>query len=447
MDNRHTFSASATQFALACCLFTLTELVALNNSTMHGYYPFILLIYAPALYGINRLFLRRERTMLDVTLLNVLLWAGITGSIIWQMGLEHPEELIFAGAFCVWLTVRGAQMALKAPTLQNLILTLDASALLLVICVGFLSATDRSYLLSLPIAMGFAASVLAMVANRMDRSLEIREWGMIAVAFLLISLVVFLLVGFAAAPAGQGIVTVWNCLVSAVKWLLHLLWQIMLFLNSLFPEQEMGELAMEPTIQIPEAVEEVGETNPLILIILVAFLVLLTLGALIWGICQLRKWKLPKQSRSAKISTRQRNRLSLWAALKRLGEAWVRRMQVRKYLWQNRERPAGLYFLLVHRCRIGPWKKQPRETPREFLTRLQTCAQEDPALAEAIGALISQVDRALFSGHDSDAKVFQASLIRSRVGWAVRRQFLRDCAQQMEQIIQQGKKHLAPSGS
>ena len=129
MDNRHTFSASATQFALACCLFTLTELVALNNGTMHGYYPFILLIYAPALYGINRLFLRRERTMLDVTLLNVLLWAGITGSIIWQMGLEHPEELIFAGAFCVWLTVRGAQMALKAPTLQNLILTLDASAL------------------------------------------------------------------------------------------------------------------------------------------------------------------------------------------------------------------------------------------------------------------------------------------------------------------------------
>ena len=447
MDNRHTFSACATQFALACCLFTLTELVALNSGSMHGYYPFILLIYAPALYGINRLYLRQERTMMGVSLLNLLLWSGMTGSIIWQMGLEHPEELIFAGAFCLWLTVRGAQMAYKAPTLQNLILTLDASALLLVICVGFLSATDRSYLLSLPIAMGFAASVLAMVANRMDRSLGIREWGMISGAFFLISFIVFLLVGFAAAPAGQGIVAVWNGLVSAVKWLLHLLWQIMLFLDSLFPEHQAGELVMEPTIQLPGAVEETGEGNPLVLAILSVFLALLALGALIWGLRQLRKWKLPRQSRSTKAPTCQRRRISFWAALKRLGAAWVRRIQVRRFLWQHREQPAGLYFLLVHRCRIGPWKKQPRETPREFLTRLQNCAQEDLALAEAIEALIPQVEKALFSVHDCDAVVLQASLIRSRVGRAVRRQFLRDCTQRMERIIRQGKQHLAPSGS
>ena len=38
-----------------------------------------------------------------------------------------------------------------------------------------------------------------------------REWALVGGAFLLITLAVLVLVGVAAAPVGQGLVTLWTC--------------------------------------------------------------------------------------------------------------------------------------------------------------------------------------------------------------------------------------------
>ena len=80
MDDRHTLSAVVLQFALACDLCTLVYLTTLLNGPVGLWYPHMLLVCAPAVYGLNRLFLRRSRTVRSMVLFNGALWTDEEGN-------------------------------------------------------------------------------------------------------------------------------------------------------------------------------------------------------------------------------------------------------------------------------------------------------------------------------------------------------------------------------
>ena len=110
MGNRQFFPALTSLFALACCLATLTYLITLNAGIMGTYYPQVLLVYAPLLYGINRLFLRKERSMLSITALNGGLWIALVASICileWDSGIA---ALVFAAIFTLIATNQGVNL-------------------------------------------------------------------------------------------------------------------------------------------------------------------------------------------------------------------------------------------------------------------------------------------------------------------------------------------------
>ena len=86
---------------------------------------------------------------------------------------------------------------------------------------------------------------------------------------------------------------------------------------------------------------------------------------------------------------------------------------------------------------MGPWHKRPGETPREFLTRLHGCAQEDGALEDALRQLIPLVDQALYAAAPCAASVPHAALIRRRIGRAVRGQFVRNTTQRLREGLGQ----------
>lgn len=441
MDDRSVFPTVTTQFALACCFATLTYMVTLNEGIHGMYYPLVLLAYAPLNFWINRKFLQKERTLRGVTVLNSLMWAVLFATVCWRQWSSGLAYLGITGGICLWLTVRGAHAAMKGINLRTLLLTLDASALLLVLFTGYLAAMQASYLWCAPMAAGFAACVLGMTANRMGRPMGGREWVLVGGAFLLISLLVLLLVGVAAAPAGQGLVILWTWLVGAAKFVVDLLWRILLFLTSLFPAPEYGEVEMEPpAITIPGTEEEMAEGNPAALVVLVVLAVVLAVGAGIWLLRQLGKLRVGGQAEGRKrAQIRKRSRPSLWKALKRLLSSWVRRVRLRRFLRRHRDQPVGLYYILVRRCSLGPWHKKPGETPREFLIRLQGCAQGDPELEEALGGLAPLVDMALYAPRPKRARVPQAALIRKRIRRAVSRQFVRDCVARAQNMAQRAK--------
>lgn len=443
MRNRNAFPSLTAQFALACCLVTLTYMVTLNTGATGAYYPQVLLAYAPLVYGIDRLFLRRERSLLAAVLLNGALWATLTGSVCvweWQNGVA---ALVVAAAFSLCVTVRGARLAAEGIRLHSLILTLDLTALLLVLFTAYLSAIEESYLWALPIAAGFAASVLGMTANRIGRPLGGREWCLIAGAFLLITLAVLLLVGVAAAPVGQGLVTLWNLLVSGVNFLLALLWRFLLFLASLFPDSTYEDLPADSAFSMPELGEEetMAQANPVLQVVFFVLMAIVLAGLLVWLLRQLSRLRVGGQSGRARTSRHVKTRPSLWRALKKLISFWLQQLRILHFLRRHRDQPAGLYFILVRRCRMGPWHKRPGETPREFLTRLRGCACDDCALEQALQDLIPLVDQVLYAPLSSPAPFPQSALIRRRIGRAVRRQFAKDTAFRLRKGIAQFTEH------
>ena len=70
MDNRTVVGALSIQLNAACILCTLIYWLSQSELEEIRPYPLVLLVYGPLLYGLDRLFLRRERTLRDLVLLN-----------------------------------------------------------------------------------------------------------------------------------------------------------------------------------------------------------------------------------------------------------------------------------------------------------------------------------------------------------------------------------------
>lgn len=265
---------------------------------------------------------------------------------------------VVCGIICLWLTILGAQLAMEPPKLSYLILCLDLSLVLLVLFTGYLSLTGASALWSLSITAGCAAAILGIISHRTGSQIGARGWGIVALMFLVIFALVWLLVSFAAAPAGQGLVALWNAVVAGVKFLGNLMWKFLLFLCSLIPMGEQGTLPPESgAVSLPEVAQESMEANPAVLLALAILCAALLLVLLVWILRQLGKLRIGGKPAQPAAAAPLRRRISLWAGLKRLLASWCRRLYLRIYLWRIRDMPAGVYYCLVRRCRSGPWRK------------------------------------------------------------------------------------------
>ena len=427
MDERRTFSSLVLQFTLAANLCTFFYLVTLSTRTPNGYYPLAMLAYSPAIYLLNKLFLSRPQTMRGLVLLNTAAGALFFLSVLLLGERKEMEVLVFAAIFCLWMTVRGGYRGLHAPTLHDMILSLDASAVMLVLLIGYTSLMGSGILWALPGAAGFAAACLGVAARRMYGPIGLKGWSLLGAAFAVIFGLVVLLVGVAAAPAGEGIVMLWNGLVALAKGILALLWKLLLFLASLFPDPAPGELdEPDAPIWLPEEELIQGEADPALTVILLVLAAVAVLVFLVWLLRLLGRLKIGGEKVSGAGKAPQRRRISLWKGLKRLLESWRTRIRLRLFLARHRDTPVGMFYGLVRRCRFSPWHKRTGETPREFLLRLRRSAGEDQELAAALDGLIPAVEAALYSPSGRGGAVAQAGLIRRRIGRSVRGQFLRD---------------------
>ena len=426
MDERHTLSALTMQLALAGDLCALVYLFTLRSGEVGRYYPLVLLAYAPAIYGLDRLFLRSSRTMRGLILLNGVMGIGLFLSVCMVDGWKSWETMIFAGAFCLWPTVQAGKIALEPPKLHSMILCLDTSTIVLALFVSFLSAVGLPAYWSVPAAAGCAAAVLGTISLRINRSMGPRDWGVVLLAFGALFAGMLLAVRFVAAPAGEGIMALWHGAVGLVQLLLQLLLRFLMFLATLFEPAEYGELSLMEPLQVPAQEQLMEEGSPLALVIAIALCLAVLLCLAVYVLYRLGKLRIGGK-KANKTGRRQCQRISLWKAVRRLMAALGARLRLRVFLWRVRNTPRGLFCLLVHRCRMGPWHKRPEETPREFLTRLQESAWDDGELSTALGELIPAVDRALYAPDCSGGPVPGARLIRRRISTAVHRQFLRDC--------------------
>ncbi|MDD3346448.1 DUF4129 domain-containing protein [Oscillibacter sp.] len=426
MDERKTLPALSMQFSTAAIFCSLTYLMTPEKETIGLFYPQVLLLYAPLIYWINRLFLRRSRTMRAATVLNGAAAIALLAAIALITG-GSLVFLLFAGIFCVWLTAQGVQGAQQTPKLHQMIIALDLSLLVLVLLTGYTALTGIGLCWSAPIAAGCAAAIVGVVCRRTGGNLGGRGWSFIGCVFVLLSLALWLLVRFVAAPAGGGLVALWNGALGFLKFVGGMLAKVLLFLLSLFPVPD-GELASSPLPPaLAQAAQEVEKLDPSVLMAVAAVGLLLLAVAVIFLLHWLGRFRVGGET-AEKAFVPMRRRLSLRGGLGRLFALWRERLGRALFLWRRRDLPDGLYYQLVRRCRRGKWRKRPGETPRDFLSRLLVSARDDRELSDALEALLPAVDAALFAppAHAAQA-VPGARLIRRRIKKAVRRQFLRSC--------------------
>ena len=354
-------------------------------------------------------------------------------SIVLKGACSGWASLAFAAAFCIYLTVRACQSAMAAPGLRSNLMSMELSMLTLILFTAYCGVSTLPAVWCIPAVGGCAAAVVGVMLSRLERSPGLRGWLLILAAFILIFFLLWLLVSFAAAPAGGGVVTLWQTAVSAVRYVLDLIWRFLLFLVSLIPQTEIEGYEMEfNAIPLPEQ-HELTDSDGVILGAMAFIAAVFLLIGLVRLLIRLGRVRVGgKAGRQA--NGKSRRHIPLSQGLRRLWAALQGGIALRLRLWREKNMPAGLLCILIRRCRFGPWHKRTGETPREFLLRLQNAAGEDRELREALTRLIPAVDAAIYA--ENMAVPFpEAALIRRRVGSAVRRQFLSSSAQRLRQRL------------
>lgn len=324
-------------------------------------------------------------------------------------------------------------------------MSLDLNVLLLLLFTALLAGMGKPILWCAPTAAGCAASILGLIAQRANQPLGLKEWGILLFVFSGLSAVMWLLVVWAAAPAGQGLVALWNALKAAVRWMALKLWALFLFLISLLPDAEPANMSfMEPVVPSPPEEMMAAETSPAVLAILIAILAAAAIVALSLLLRHLGRLRVGG-SQIPTTAQRRGGRISLWQALKRMWAALAAHLRLWVFLQHSRNTPEGLFHLLVHRCRLSPWRKRTGETPREFLTRLREIAVEDRKLCSALDGLIPAVDTALYAPSPGRQIYPNAKLIRRRIGSASRRYQLLQVREHLRAILT--RCHIFPEGN
>lgn len=424
MDKKYILPSLAAQFAVACNLTTFYLLMTLREGLVGRMFPLSLLAYGPLLYLLNNWFLRRERTLRGLLVLNVCAMAFYAAIFIGVDGVPAISQLAFMLIFTAWLTIKAQSLARTPPQVSGVLLCLDGSILTLMLFSAYTAAEGLALVWSIPVLSGFAAAVLGAAVRRMDRPLGWRETGVLVAAFGVVVLFMWLLLSIVAAPTGHGLVLAWQGLGLLITMVQRVLTWVMECLAALFRSESLP--AVFPQEEYTFDMEElpVGEENPFIAAVLGGVLLVVAVAGVIWLLRYLGTIKL-KGKKIEKAAATTRTRPSLVRALRELLAGWRKKLALRRFLRRNRNTPVGLYFHLVRQCRVSPWHKRPGETPREFLSRLEELARNDEALLRAMQRLIPAVDERLY-GVAPVQTLEGAQLIRRRMGAVVRRQVFQD---------------------
>ena len=139
----HALPTFAMLVGIGCILCTLVTFITMGHGDNGGCFPLVLTVYGPVLFGVDRLFLRRQRTMMSLTLLNIGALAALLVLIFLTGGYQGAAMAIITVLVCVYPTFQAGQRALEPPPVFAQILTVDASFLVLLIFTGYTAATEQ----------------------------------------------------------------------------------------------------------------------------------------------------------------------------------------------------------------------------------------------------------------------------------------------------------------
>jgi hypothetical protein len=415
MKESYTLSASLMQVSLAGVLSACSYFLTMENQTQVVYFPAILLIYAPLVYLLNRLFLRRERTIIAWILWNVALCALLVGSVAvvcsgWPSGGILPV-LLFTGL----ATLRGAQLCHNPPKLSAAILWLEINVVVLAVFMGIWATTEGSLVWCSPVALGAGAALLAVISHRMNGRMGGREWLLLMLAFAFLGGVLWLLVNFLAAPTGQGVVLIWSGFLAVLNTIGGQIQRFLAFMTSFlkpehYEEVEMADLSGMNMDTSANDTMAASFGRLLAIFVIVAVVIAVVAALIVFGRIKLGRPVI----QAAPKKKEKRNRPSLLSGIKKMLEHLMARLRLWREMWTARNTELGTYYSLVRLCRRTALRQQPGDTPGVFLNRLEEACSEQET-AGALADLRLRVDRVLYSGQEASSQFPGRKLLKQNI--------------------------------
>lgn len=350
-----------------------------------------------------RWFLSHERSLLSVILFATVLGAALSVLLIWKFSNLRHASAIFLGLVAVGSTVYTAvQRCMEPPTPMRSITTMELTTLFLLLFLWLQASSGRSALYSVPLLAAVLLSLVETSFLRLSNSSGDtgRQHGVLILAAVLgvIFLLLGLFVAFGAEPLSEGVLHFISASIAFCKWLLAQIERFFLWLLRFFPDSPVEEAVMSYEIPELKETEAAGETNPVMLVLMLVVLAALALCFLIQVVRMLARRRIGGKKRlRSKGSTVQREKLRLLKWLQRLLVRFGAYLRLRAKLLSMRGTPQELFYFL---CRSGKrlnYRRGRGETPAAFLGRMAALSEGDQRLQEGLTCLAAALDECLYA--------------------------------------------------
>ena len=403
----------------AVCLLYTGCLIVNAKASIGVLFPASLL-FAAAVYTVNMLFLRKDRSL---TMLFALNGAAALAFLLpcFLVGLmDGALNILLLAAMGILPACLAPYLNLTPPKLSQCILLLEGALVLLLLQGLILSERTVGAVVYLPAGLGVITAMACLLLYRMEGLVSLRSAGVLCGLFLLLFLLCALLL-MGAGAAGGGIVSIVSGIGSGAAGLWGLIQRAAQAIASLFHPEELDEgmaidLSQGVVTEAADTVSETGNHTRAGVLILVLVLVIV-IAALIFILRRFGKIRMGGSGAQQKKP--EASRVSPLEALRRSIAALQRKRDVRLWLRRNRNTPAGVFYLMERRCRRSALALRPADTPGDFLRRLSLAAE--PEASAAILALTGPVNRAIFAGVNDATSIENAGVLLKAAGAAARK--------------------------
>jgi hypothetical protein len=329
------------------------------------------------IFILYHLFLRKERTLLQVTIfLGVAFIITIVVMLVFFAAQPGLVLNLIAILFFAIPLFRLYFLVEEPPTLDKLIARFGAMIFVLLFALMFLIGTEESLIRAIPCAGVLILCLVALIVMRTmhsgaDNRSGIRGAFVICAFLLLIGFVIvlFIAVSFGDALAA-GAIAIW----SGIVYLGNLILRFFAWLVSLLPMREFELVTGGEPMPGGDGAFEAGEMMDFSEVIMIAFLVgiIVAIAAIVvWFAIKLRKNKIGGR-RSKKTIVIKKSKIGLQLKT----NSFINNLKffIKGIVYRNT--PQGVFLQLERWGMLRRKGRAPYETPRNYLMRISDSVPE-----------------------------------------------------------------------
>ena len=424
MGIRHSWFTSLTALinvsVLACTAFWLLNTKIIQTSV--DLTPLIWLPLSFVAYLINRLFLKNDRSLLTLFVMNLFLVAIQTAAflaVVSDLSAVSTTEISLIAVLMAGTTAFTVYSVVNPADTRRIRAFFEVSSLYFIFFLYMQSTIGFSQTYTIPVLLTVMLNLACMIYTRIEGEQSAddstaRKKGLIILfgSFTLICIALVIIMFFLSDPIGEAVVTLVNLIIAAVLFIVRI---IGTFMTTLFPppppEPEKTE-TLDCDAPIPDAA--VPDYSWAV-ILFGGLLAALALGFIIYFLYRLRYLRFRIGIGKLKKFKIFKTIANFWAALKKLAVDVAARVSLFAVSIFHRATPQGVYVSLE---RLGSYYRIPRrkgETQKHYLDRLikSTEANGEKELPALLGKLQNDLQKRFYS-NSSDEIITRQELIDLR---------------------------------